>query len=97
MGRLEKRGRKKDAQLRGRDQPITVYIPQKKRGETEGEPSVAMLPLMVSTRDRMERKIPHVLQRPAPEGSIWRPNERKRQRGLAKIRSRKAISLKRGI
>ena len=97
MERLAKRRRKKDAQLWRRDKSSKVPVFEVSEEEFEIRNQMAMLPPLASTGCRMEWEIPHVLRRPSPKGSIWRPNERNCKRGLAKIRPRKTIAFKGNI
>ena len=91
MGRLAKRRKKKDAQLRGKCRIITL-------GTADGlDEKMAMLSPMARARDSMEREISIMLCRPGTERSGWRHKQRNCQRGVAKSRASKAVSSKRKV
>ena len=113
MGRLAKRRKKKDAQLRGECRIITLGTPDKDRPpptyevsdkdfygtkeEFEIHRKMALLSPLARARDSMEREISVMLCRPGTERSGWRHKQGNCQRGVAKSRASKAVSSKRKV
>lgn len=89
-------GRKKKApQLCCEHRLIFIHLGRVKceKCGLEGEfKPLALLPPLAGSGNSMERKIPNVLRRPAPEGSPWPLSRKERRKDVARARGNKTKS-----
>jgi len=88
--RLEKRGRKKDAQLRRLDRSHTLEhqilrsVFSSSAIELTKREAMALLPSLACSRCGLEWQVSDVLLGPASKRSVWRHKQRNGKRVLAK-------------
>lgn len=87
------------AQLRRKysDREIQEQIERNVESSMEIENEMAMLPPVFGTRNKLGRKVSHVLCRSSQKGDFRKRAGRNGAKGMAKVRARKAIAYKGGI